>query len=113
MTTLTIQVPDEVATALAQKGLNPARILAAVAIENSGRAEMWALLQRLAAGMAAEDVMELRPSEALNDRIDELTRKEQVGLMTPEETEELRLFDMVEHLVRMAKIDASGRDHAA
>lgn len=115
MTTITIEVPDEVAESLNRAGLDLAEILASATRppESASKAELWATLRKLTSRMRPQEVMALRPSEELNSRIDELTRKETAGLITAAEEEELRLFDIVEHQVRMAKLAAKAKIEAA
>jgi hypothetical protein len=61
------------------------------------------VLEALAALPTSEEVLALRPSAALQARIDALLEKARGGSLTPEEQREWEQYRYVEHLVRLAK----------
>jgi hypothetical protein len=64
------------------------------------------VLELLAALPAPEEIMSLRPSRRLADRVSQLIEKSRVGAMTPADEEEWERYEYLEHLVRVAKAAA-------
>jgi hypothetical protein len=60
-----------------------------------------------------EEVLALRPSPELKERISELLRKNRQEGLTPEEDAEWQRYETMEHLVRLAKAHAAGNLTAA
>ena len=60
----------------------------------------------LASSRSPEELLALKATEAEEQRYRELTRKNHAELLTSEESSELARFEAVEHIVRMAKIEA-------
>jgi hypothetical protein len=61
----------------------------------------------LAALPTPEEVLALRPSAALQQRIEELLEKNRSGAFSPDEQHEWEQHQYVEHLVRLAKTQAA------
>ncbi len=62
--------------------------------------------ETLMAGMSPEQVIDLAPSAAAQDRLDSLIYKLKTSELTTEEDQELQQFKEMEHLIRMAKARA-------
>jgi hypothetical protein len=68
---------------------------------------MTDVLEALAALPTPEEVLALRPSPALQERIDNLLEKNQNGTLSSEDQHTWEQFRYVEHLVRLAKARAA------
>jgi hypothetical protein len=64
-------------------------------------------MQRLSAPLTPEAVLALRVSKAAQTRIEELAQKRRWGKLSRAEEKQWRYFEMTEHLVRMAKLQAA------
>ncbi len=64
------------------------------------------VLETLASLPTPEEVLELRPSPALEDRILLLLEKNRAGGLTPDEEREWESYEYLEHLMRIAKAKA-------
>ena len=73
--------------------------------ENSSE-ELRSLLEKLDSSSSPEELMALRTSPALQERIDTLLEKSKDKGLTPDERREWEQFCYVEHLVRMSKGNA-------
>jgi hypothetical protein len=71
------------------------------------------VIEKLAELPSPEEVLALRPSAALQARIDELLRKNREEGFTPEEEADWLRYETIEHLVRMAKARAAMKLQAA
>lgn len=60
----------------------------------------------IAAGTTPQNVIEFRPSEAAQARIDDLLAREKEGDLSPAEKSELDQYLQLEHLMRLAKARA-------
>ncbi len=60
----------------------------------------------LASSRSPQELLALKATEAEEQRYQELTQKSHIDLLTSEERNELARFEAVEHIVRMAKIEA-------
>ncbi|KAA3663711.1 MAG: hypothetical protein DWQ04_09420 [Chloroflexi bacterium] len=69
----------------------------------SGTAEV---LEFLATLPSPEEILTLKPSKPVQERISTLLQKGKTNSLTPEEEEEWEQYQYLEHLVRMAKIAA-------
>lgn len=65
------------------------------------------VLEALASLPTPAEVLALRPSTALQERIEELLEKNQCGRLSPKEQREWEQYQYVEHLVRLAKARAA------
>lgn len=109
---ITLTVPEELADRLRPIEAHLPRILelglrewtARQAATFTGLADV---LKALASLPTPEEVMALRPSSALQERLDGLLEKSQTGGLSEEEEREWEQYRYVEHLVRMAKAQAS------
>jgi hypothetical protein len=64
------------------------------------------ILEFLASLPSPEEIITLRPSETLQDRIDTLLEKNRSGQLTPEEEQLWEQYQYLEHLIRLAKAKA-------
>ena len=72
----------------------------------SGTAEV---LEFLASLPSPEEIVTLRPSLAMQTRIDKLVQKSKEKGLTPQEEKEWEQYQFLEHLVRQAKIQARAK----
>lgn len=108
---ITIQVPNELAERLSNRADELPQILelglrqmdAADELQFSGAADVLEFLANLP---SPEDVLALRPSASLQERISELLEKNRDRGLSPEEEVEWEQFQYLEHLVRLAKARA-------
>jgi hypothetical protein len=104
---LTLTVPDELATRLrAVKDRLPDIIemgLREWLSASPGYTGLADVLETLARLPSPEEVLGLRPSTHLQDRIEELLAKNRAGDLSAEETGEWERYEYLEHLVRLAK----------
>ena len=68
-----------------------------------------ALLEFLAGLPTTDEILALRPSKALQARIDLLLMKSKESALTDEEEREWQRYEYLEHLVRLAKTGAHAR----
>ncbi|MEM8585124.1 MAG: hypothetical protein AAGF87_12680 [Bacteroidota bacterium] len=61
----------------------------------------------LATGPSVKDILDYRPSIAEEERFTALTRKKRSGELSQTEKEEIRSFELAEHMIRMAKLHAA------
>ena len=114
---VTLDLPDELAADLRQFADQSTAIVAAglreikapVAGQFHGLAQV---LEKLAALPSPQEVMALRPTPELNDRIRFLLQKNRDEGLTTQEKEEWERYETVEHLVRLAKGSAAARLNA-
>jgi hypothetical protein len=112
MSSITLEVPDELAERLHALADRLPRILdlglraltAESEPEYTGAAEVLELLARLP---SPEEVLALRPSPALAQRVTALLEKNRTGGLSPEEEVEWQRLEYLEHLVRIAKARAA------
>lgn len=64
------------------------------------------IIEFIAAGTTPQSVVEYRPSDEAQARVQELIRREKEGLLSAEEKSELDHFMELEHILRMAKARA-------
>lgn len=64
------------------------------------------IIDFIAAGTTPKSVIEFRPSEEAQRRVDELISQEKAGQLSAEEKSELDHFMELEHIMRMAKARA-------
>lgn len=65
------------------------------------------VLETLVRRPSPDVVLALRPSSALQARLDELLEKNRTTRLTPDEWRELNRYTYLNHLVRMAKAEAA------
>ncbi|MBI3698442.1 MAG: hypothetical protein HY238_26830 [Acidobacteria bacterium] len=111
MSAITLKVPDELAQRLRNQQKRLPEILelglrelnAETQTGFGGAAEVLELLASLP---SPEEILNLRPSEGLQRRVQELLGKSRAGKLTAQEEEEWERYQYLEHLVRMAKAKA-------
>jgi hypothetical protein len=110
MSSITLNVPDEIAEELRrQQGRLPEllqRVMRELSAESQsgfdGAAEVFEFLVALP---SPEEVLNLRPSVRLDKRVRDLEKNRNEGLTKAEE-EEWERYEFLEHLVRLAKASA-------
>src|SRR5437899_10143070 len=106
MSAITLKVPDELAERLRNQHARLPEILelglrqlnAGTQSGFEGAAEV---LECLAGLPSPEEILNLRPSEGLRKRVQELLRKSCAGELTRQEEEDWERYQYLEHLVRM------------
>jgi hypothetical protein len=73
----------------------------------SGYSGLNSLLEALAALPTPEEVLALRPSPGLQQRLNDLLDTNRTTGLSPNDRREWEQYQYVEHLVRMAKISAT------
>jgi hypothetical protein len=109
---ITLTLPDDLATRLRPIEDHLPQLLELGLREwqargGPGFGGLTGLLETLAALPSPEEVLALRPSPELQERIDHLLEKSQAGGLSPEEQREWQLYEYAEHLVRLAKARAA------
>jgi hypothetical protein len=109
---ITVTVPEELAVRLrpVEKELPEILELGIRAWNARGGPEFSGLadvLETLAALPTPEEVLALRPSAELQERIEELLEKNRSGTLSPDEQRAWQQYQYVEHLVRLAKARAA------
>ena len=111
MSPITLQIPDELAQRLRPVANRLPDILelglrelnAAAQSGFQGAAEV---LEFLAGLPTAEEILALRPSEALQARVQALLEKSRTEGLSPTDEQEWEQYQYLEHLVRLAKAKA-------
>jgi hypothetical protein len=110
---LTLSIPDELATRLRPLEDRLPQILELGLREwlagPAGYAGMSDLIETLARLPSPDEVLALRPSPALQERIEELLARNRDGGLSDEERGEWERYEYLEHLVRLAKARAAQR----
>jgi hypothetical protein len=109
MAAIRLDIPDDLAERLRGREDQLAWILELGLREidsTAGFAGASDVLELLASLPAPEDILALRPSEQLQQRIDELIEKSRGGGLSAPEEAEWERYEYLEHLVRMAKAKA-------
>jgi hypothetical protein len=109
---ITLSVPDELATRLRTVEKELPQILELGIREwharrEAGFAGMASVLETLASLPTPEEVLALRPSSALQERIEFLLDKNRNEGLSSAEQREWEQYQYVEHLVRLAKTRAA------
>ena len=107
-------IPEELASRLRPVEKDLAEILdlgirAWNARGQSGFSDLTDILETLASLPTPEEILALRPSAALQERIEELLEKNQRGSLSPDEQRDWQQYQYVEHLVRLAKARAAAK----
>jgi hypothetical protein len=111
---ITLNVPDELATRLQPVEDQLPRILELGLRELNVTAQpgfkgVVGVMELLASLPTLEEILALRPSEELQQRVSALLEKNRTGGLSPGEEQEWAQYEYLEHLVRMAKAKAFGR----
>ena len=112
MSSITLQIPDDLAERLQGREQQLALILELGLRELSagkGFPGAAALLELLATLPHPKEILELRPSPELQDRIDTLLEKSRAGSLTSSEESEWDRYEYIEHLIRIAKASAQSK----
>jgi|SRR5262245_2687000 len=109
---ITLSVPEELATRLRTVEKVLPQILELGIREWNARREagfsgVSGVLETLASLPTPEEVLALRPSSDLQERIESLLDKSHRGELSAEEQREWEQYQYVEHLVRLAKMSAA------
>jgi hypothetical protein len=111
---LTLQIPDDLAAELRPREGRLPRILSLGLREldaqgAAGFAGLADVLEHLASLPTPDEIMALRPSQALQDQIDHILERSHEGGLSDEEEQEWRHYQYIEHLIRKSKIHAAQR----
>ena len=111
MSAITLQIPDELADRLRSQEEHLPEILELGLRELSAGAShgfegATEVLEFLAGLPSPQEILELRPSDGLQRRVQELLEKSRAGALTPPEELDWQRYEFLEHLVRMAKTKA-------
>lgn len=109
---ITVDVPDDLARRLSSLKDDLPQILesglrelnASTQGEYNGAAEVLEFLARLP---SSEEIIALRPSKALQDRVSAMLEKNRAEGLTADEERFWEKYQYLEHLVRLAKAQAS------
>lgn len=71
------------------------------------------IIDFIAAGTTPQSVIDYRPSQEAQRRVEDLIAREKEGQLSPEEKSELDHFLDLEHIIRMAKARARQILHSA
>lgn len=109
---ITLTVPDDLATRLRplQDRLPELLELALrewTVGEAGGFTGITQVLEMLASLPTPDEVLALRPSPAMQDRLETLRDKSRLGALAPDEQREWDRYAFTEHLVRLAKARAA------
>jgi hypothetical protein len=109
---ITVTIPEELARQLrpVEQELPHILELGIRAWNARGRPEFSGLndvLEALASLPTPEEVLALRPSEPMQERIEELLEKSRSGSLSADEQRAWEQYQYVEHLVRLAKARAA------
>jgi hypothetical protein len=108
---ITLRLPDDLASQIQARERQLPKILELGlrelnASDQSGFDGAAEVLEMLARLPAPEEILSLRPSRRLGERIAQLIEKSRAGALTPTDEEEWERYEYLEHLVRVAKAAA-------
>jgi len=108
----TVTITDELANQLKPYELQIPEILQLGISEWNARGQVGynglnGVLEKLAALPSPEEVMALRPSLPLQERLEALLEKNRTARLSADDQREWDQYQYVEHLVRLAKINAA------
>jgi hypothetical protein len=109
---ITLKVPEELATRLRAVEEELPQVLELGIREWHARHEagfsgMAGILETLTSLPTPEEILALRPSVVLQERIEDLLEKNRGGTLSLDEQREWEQYQYVEHLVRLAKARAA------
>lgn len=115
---ITIRLPEELAVRLRPVQDHLAEVIELGLREwqahgQAGFSGLANVLETLASLPTPEEVLALRPSPALQERIESLLEKNQASGLSSEEQREWEQYCYVEHLVRLAKVRAAAKLQAS
>jgi len=104
MTTITIEVPDELAEALARAGDRLPELLALSLQQPALPAHIYRyILDFLASQPTGEQLAAFGPTPEMTERLQTLLARQIAGDITPAEMAELDEYERIEHLIVMLK----------
>jgi hypothetical protein len=111
MASITRRLPEDLASQIQAHERQLPRILELGlrelnAADQSGFDGAADVLELLAGLPEPEEILSLRPSPRLAERVSRLLAKSRAGAMTPSDEEEWERYEYLEHLVRVAKAAA-------
>jgi hypothetical protein len=109
---ITLTIPEDLALRLRPVEKDLPQILelgmrAWTARQEPGFSGLTDVLETLASLPTPEEILALRPSAALQDRIEELLEKNRSGSLSADEQRAWEQYQYVEHLVRLARARAA------
>jgi hypothetical protein len=108
----TLHIPDDLAGRLAGREHQMREILELGLRDLSadpGFSGVAPMLELLATLPNPRDILDLRPSEQLHQRINDLLEKSRADSLAPVEESEWDRYEYIEHLVRLAKAAAQSK----
>jgi hypothetical protein len=112
MSDVTLHIPDDLAQRLSGREHQLREILELGLRELSadpGFPGAAPVLEFLATLPNPREILDLRPSEDLQRRLNTLLEKSRAGSLTPAEEAEWDRYEYIEHLVRVAKVSAQSK----
>jgi hypothetical protein len=112
MSDVTLHIPDDLAQRLSGREHQLREILELGLRElsaNSGFPGAAPVLELLATLPNPREILDLRPSEDLQKRLNTLLEKSRAGSLTPAEEAEWDRYEYIEHLIRVAKASAQAK----
>ena len=114
---ITLNIPEELAVRLRHLEDRLPQILELGLREFNAGAQagfegMAEVVEKLAGLPGPGEVLALRPSEKLQARIEDLLEKNRTEGLQPEEEQEWTQYECLEHLVRLAKVNAARKLNA-
>jgi hypothetical protein len=104
MTTITIDVPDELAQALTRAGDRLPELLALSLQQPALPAHIYRyILDFLARQPTVEQLVAFGPTPEMTERLQTLLARQATGAITPAEMAELDEYERIEHLIVMLK----------
>lgn len=104
MTTITIEVPDELSELIAQAGDRLPELLMQSLQQPTLPAHVYRyILDFLAGNPSAEEIAAFGPAPEMAERLRTLIERERAGNSTPAEKAELDEYERLEHLMIMIK----------
>lgn len=104
MTTITLEVPDELSELIAQAGDRLSELLAQSLRHPAMPIHIYRyILDFLASNPSAEEIAAFGPSPEMSERLQNLVTREKTSEITPAEKDELDEYERLEHLMVMIK----------
>ncbi|MBD1855473.1 MULTISPECIES: hypothetical protein [Leptolyngbya] len=105
MASITIQIPDELFEQIAPLEAQLPELLRRCVQESPLPAQVYRyILNFLTSQPTPEQIAAFRPTEEMQDRLRSLLARNQEGVLTPAERQELDEYERIEHLMVMLKL---------